>query len=1437
MCLLLLALPALALAGPGRAPANLLANPSFEKPAQESQERAAGWSFYNCGYTRSREKSYAPEISGPWSCKITGAGKEEEKGCGGANTAVTEGLPEHGSFAAFSSIYVESFTQGSIYGAYVTVGYTDRTEKIFSFTLTDAQVQANKGKWKTYRLAFTTDPQKKIRSLTFWCLAWMRGGAKFVGTVYFDDLELRPIEESEAAGAGQPFVLAARAEAPPQVDGAPDDACWKRSVLLPPFLLISGSDVPTQQTRAFLAFDDTHLYLFAECLESVLNPALQQMAAFKADQTAPDSAVYADDCVELFLQPDPRAEVYYHLVANSRGALYDARCAADGATDKAWNSGAAVKARVGERSWSVEMAIPLERLGVRAPAQGDRWRANLCRAERPSRENSCWSPTGGGFHTPARFGWIGFGPAPAAVGDIEVGARQKGWNRLTVAVANPGGEAQPVTVTAFVAAPGGVEVGKTAARVAPGKPEQVSVEYQAPGGDGGVCCQVFAGDRLLLSSPAYPMQVDTPFIARTSVFGQHYTQPITTFAVAQGEVLAVPLVLPAGMEQEQFQNAQVILEVPALLRLVDPLAAPRRCPTPLRVAEEEIRREGKPYRRLTLEFGAGSITFPEARGRRELVLNPLLFRAEAVGGGPAAHPIAYEIRMNGQKKASGEVVLHLLPPFVRRSPRDLVVCNWPCGGTYMNAFFGRLSEPEQREICASWERSGINTYNFASGLRAYYRERGLRTAAGLPGTVDDLCHNIPEIAAYLAKHPEFRAARLDGKVLDRVVSPAHLLDPACPARALIREFVGKWAREHPVLSWDYEVPVTRPESIDFSAANLAAFRQFARLPDAVALTPESVLRDHREQWVDFRCRQNAGIVQLLQEGIKAANPRCVFFVYSGYQGAHTRETYGIDWGYVAPHIDQAWCGYGRPVEAVKDTLKVLGGKALVGGELAWLGDGHPYNLDESENNLFRRLTDSAGGVMVYYDWFVDGRFFQALSRTAAVAADFEGFFRKGRRDDALASVLAGGSGNAAVYALGEERLLFLFNPTASAQAFRVEMKDLPAGMATVEYWTRARVPLAPVLETTVPAHGVAVFHIRKGEAPAPAAPRALSPAKERVSDRCPVLVWGHDGGADSLYTVELSTDRSFAPAATKRIDGLPRPVCVLSDPLEENATYYWRVRAADAPTGKPGAFSAPAQFTLGPLGVQVGPAVFSPNGDGAYDAVSIRAELRSAAPWNVVVVDRAGKEVRRLSGTGSRVAASWDGKDGAGKPAAEGAYQVRLAVRGKPLAAERVELNPRFGMPNGQLERWCTWRPEALEGGTADRDYHIYAPGLPYALMLAGTTPEARAYWANYRTGTEIPIQVGKTYTYTGLVKTDLAAGAEARISLHFFTKDDRWAPIPGLAAEWEGVTATAQGKREWTRLTVSCKAPENAAKAVLFFHVKGRGKAWMGSAEFGEGK
>jgi hypothetical protein len=121
-----------------------------------------------------------------------------------------------------------------------------------------------------------------------------------------------------------------------------------------------------------------------------------------AQERGPDGAVWEDDAVEVFLQA-PGGSVYYHFGVNAAGSRYDAR--GEGSTDSRWSAPWTAAAGVTEGGWVVEIAIPLSALGAKAEGV---WRANFGREEADTHRASCWSPTLGSFHTPARFGEMGF---------------------------------------------------------------------------------------------------------------------------------------------------------------------------------------------------------------------------------------------------------------------------------------------------------------------------------------------------------------------------------------------------------------------------------------------------------------------------------------------------------------------------------------------------------------------------------------------------------------------------------------------------------------------------------------------------------------------------------------------------------------------------------------------------------------------------------------------------------------------------------------------------------------------------------------------------------------------------------------------------------------------------------------------------------------------
>ncbi len=75
--------------------------------------------------------------------------------------------------------------------------------------------------------------------------------------------------------------------------------------------------------------------------------------------------------------------------------------------------------------------------------------------------------------------------------------------------------------------------------------------------------------------------------------------------------------------------------------------------------------------------------------------------------------------------------------------------------------------------------------------------------------------------------------------------------------------------------------------------------------------------------------------------------------------------------------------------------------------------------------------------------------------------------------------------------------------------------------------------------------------------------------------------------------------------------------------------------------------------------VEAGTAAFSPNGDGSADTVAINALASEPVSWHVDVTNAGGDVVGRLSGSGEKLGASWDGR-AKDTPLPDGAYTATL---------------------------------------------------------------------------------------------------------------------------------------------------------------------------------
>jgi len=195
-----------------------------------------------------------------------------------------------------------------------------------------------------------------------------------------------------------PTVVATKVAEAPQLDGDLGDAAWQGATWYGDFTVL---DRVTQradpQTRFKVVFDDAGLYFGVECFEP-------NVGELRADCTERDGRVHSDDCVEIMVDPTGQRVEYYHFTVNSIGTLYDAELRQGGnVRSEEWDCHWQARTHVGDRSWTVEAAIPFVELGLSGQSAGA-WAVNVTRERQAGRpELSSFAPTTGGFHQPARY--------------------------------------------------------------------------------------------------------------------------------------------------------------------------------------------------------------------------------------------------------------------------------------------------------------------------------------------------------------------------------------------------------------------------------------------------------------------------------------------------------------------------------------------------------------------------------------------------------------------------------------------------------------------------------------------------------------------------------------------------------------------------------------------------------------------------------------------------------------------------------------------------------------------------------------------------------------------------------------------------------------------------------------------------------------------------
>jgi hypothetical protein len=278
----------------------------------------------------------------------------------------------------------------------------------------------------TYNLHFVIE-QAGWQELTFPLgRCWNRGkqhlDARRLQRVYINpyqpDAEFT-IDQIELLAAGRQVFLrpdrvlrAVPATAPPTIDGKLDDATWQTAAELTDFTRYRAGGLARDQTEARVCYDNQALYLGVRLNSSAMDK-------LKVEETARDAAVYQDDCVEVFVDPEHSHRRWKQFVANSIGTQFDGDMpGGEPGRGIAWNGTWTVKTSKDAKGWTAELRIPFADLGG-APKPGAVHGFNVCREAPSTGELSMWTDTGGRFTQVSGLADLVYGPFAPAPPQVE----------------------------------------------------------------------------------------------------------------------------------------------------------------------------------------------------------------------------------------------------------------------------------------------------------------------------------------------------------------------------------------------------------------------------------------------------------------------------------------------------------------------------------------------------------------------------------------------------------------------------------------------------------------------------------------------------------------------------------------------------------------------------------------------------------------------------------------------------------------------------------------------------------------------------------------------------------------------------------------------------------------------------------------------------------
>jgi hypothetical protein len=168
------------------------------------------------------------------------------------------------------------------------------------------------------------------------------------------------------------------------IDGRLDDSCWKQVPALADFtqVLPFEGTAPSERTEVRFVYTRDQLYVGIRCVDSDPHRII-------AKQMQRDSTFDSDDVVEIAFDTFARERDGYSFAVNPAGARRDALFGKIGEENVNWDTLWQAKARVDDRGWTVEIAIPFKSLSFDPRAEA--WGLNIERIIRRKQEKVRWT--------------------------------------------------------------------------------------------------------------------------------------------------------------------------------------------------------------------------------------------------------------------------------------------------------------------------------------------------------------------------------------------------------------------------------------------------------------------------------------------------------------------------------------------------------------------------------------------------------------------------------------------------------------------------------------------------------------------------------------------------------------------------------------------------------------------------------------------------------------------------------------------------------------------------------------------------------------------------------------------------------------------------------------------------------------------------------------